>query len=168
MMDPIAALLALATTAALDAGSQPANTASTTATVSRCVEACPTPSATRLIRTQTVLLALNEMLSSEGLTQVASVLPIIRPIELDGDSNTDEALVDVISPELCNPAGQCMTLIVRALPCGRLIAIGHGESLQPLASRTNRWMDLAETTPVLLVLPVALRALHFGGARYGS
>lgn len=158
-MDLLAALLAVAATAS----------AAQAPTIPEAAPAsCPAPSAHRAIRTETVGAALNELLASEGLTQVASALPVIRPMELDGDSNTDEALVDVVAPELCNPVGQCETLVVRALPCGRLVAMGHGKSLMPLASRSRGWMDLVETTPVLLVVPIALRALRFDGVRYGS
>lgn len=127
----------------------------------------PAPPA-RSIRADTVRVWLNTMLQAEGLTQVTAAQPILRRVELDSDVRTEEALVDIIAPEHCDALGQCQTLIVRALPCGRLVALGHGRGLTPLDSRTAGWLDLGETHRTLLLPPVVLRALHWRGARYGG
>jgi hypothetical protein len=84
----------------------------------------------------------------------------VRPVELDGDPSTAEALVDVISTEHCFAAA-CPTLVIRRAADGSLVTAGHGSWLVPLKSRTRGWVDLGETAPVLTV-----RALKFAGTRY--
>lgn len=81
-------------------------------------------------------------------------------VELDGNPNTVEALVDVLSLET-NIGGNCTTLVVRATASG-LVAMGHGQLLLPLQSKSCGWTDLAETS--LPLLPV--RALRFSNGRY--
>lgn len=156
-----AALLALVASTAL----------ATPAPVAACpsAPACPSaaPAATRRITQETVVASLNALLRDEGLSQVATASPLLRYVDLDGDARTEEALVDVLSPEHCDPSGRCVTLILRALPCGRLVPMGHGRWLNPLASRTHGYMDLGETQWSILPFQTAVvRALHWDGRRY--
>lgn len=103
---------------------------------------------------------LNLLLAQEGLSATRSGKGVLRPIDLDGDSATAEALVDVVAPEHC-VALACTTLVVRRGADGKLVAMGHGTWLQPLRSRTSGWMDLGETAPL-----VTVRALRMSGSRY--
>ena len=52
-------------------------------------------------------------------------------------------------------------MVVRATASG-LVAMGHGQLLLPLQSKSCGWTDLAETS--LPLLPV--RALRFSNGRY--
>ena len=127
----------------------------------------PAPAPVQRITRDSVWTSLNSLLRDEGLAQVRSnALTSIHAIDLDGDASTEEALVDVIAPETCDPAGQCETLVVRALPCGRLVALGHGRWLRPLASRSEGWMDLGETQTTLFSGTVVVRALRWRTVRY--
>ena len=127
----------------------------------------PAPPPARHITHARVVASLNALLQAEGLSVIAAGMPLIRPIDLDADASTQEALIDVVAPEHCDPAGLCQTLIVRALPCGHLAAIGHGRQLTPLLSRTHGHLDLGEmqwSFPFLQ--PVVVRALHWTGNHY--
>ena len=119
------------------------------------------------ISQDSLVATLNGLLQAEGLNQVRVASPFVRRVELDNDASTEEALVDVVAPETCDAVGQCMTLVVLSRG-GRLVSVGHGRWLAPVDSRTNGWMDVAETHRTLVVFGTVLRTLHFTGARYSS
>ncbi len=124
-----------------------------------CESDC-TASSQSEITARTAKESLNELLAAEGLARPAAAEVLVRRAELDGNPNTVEALVDVLSLETCI-GGNCTTLVVRATASG-LVAMGHGQLLLPLQSKSCGWTDLAETS--LPLLPV--RALRFSNGRY--
>ena len=129
---------------------------------------CPGPrdATSRLINEQSVRDALPSMLAREGLPAAASPASVVRRVELDGDPSTEEALVDVIAPELCGPSFECPTIAIVARSDG-LWPVAHGVWMQTLQSRTAGWMDLGETGPSLIpFVRTVTRALHWTGRRY--
>ncbi len=125
-------------------------------------EACDTdpPAPQPAIRVGEVDKALNELLALEGLAPTRVGKAGLRPVDLDGDASTAEALVDVVAPEHCFGV-TCITLVVRRDASGKLVTAGHGVWLVPLASRSNGWLDLGATAPL-----VTVRALRFQAGRY--
>lgn len=111
-----------------------------------------TPPAPLPIRVDTARAALPAMLRAEGYPVPKAADVSVRHVELDGDSSTEEALVDVVAREVCS-MGSCPTIIVVSRD-GALSSVGSGAWITALPTRTAGWRDLLDNTPTgVPVLP---------------
>ncbi len=116
------------------------------------------------IRDDSVRPLVNQMLKQEGYHTTDAADIGIRRVDLDGDANTEEALVDIVAPDLCRVGG-CPTLVVVARG-GKLRAVGHGAFVGLLPSRTHGWLNLVDNSPSAVPLLPLPRPLHWSGSRY--
>lgn len=119
-----------------------------------------------VIRQDTVQASLSLLMQREGLASATPTVATIRRVDLDNDATTEEALVDIVSADLCGPALTCPTIVVLARG-GQLTTAGHGTMLSVLQSSANGYRDLAGTAPTLVPFVYAVtRALRWNGFRY--
>jgi hypothetical protein len=132
-----------------------------------CEPATPNDATSPVLTNGAIEKALPALLAAEGLKSAMPAAAVVRRADLDGDATTEEALVDVISADLCGPALACPTLIV-VIRGGQIGTIGHGTALTVLQSRTSGWVDLGVQSPTLVPFVFAVtRALRWSNFRYG-